>query len=89
MMKAFGPAFAIVLCFGSAGLFHNPATSTAPSSAEESVNAPFRDGNYLGTLAAERGETPYLAVGRWVSSADRASFVAGYQRAYKTVLQSR
>jgi hypothetical protein len=44
---------------------HQPATAT---------NGAFRDGLYLGALAAKRGEEPRIAEGRWSSQPDRASF---------------
>ena len=49
-------------------------------------NGAFRDGVYLGTLAAERGETPHVASGRWSAAADRGSFSDGYTLAYERTL---
>jgi hypothetical protein len=49
----------------------------------------FRDGLYLGRLAAESGSEPHVAVGRWAATKDRASFTAGYQRAYGEFHASR
>jgi hypothetical protein len=49
----------------------------------------FRDGLYLGRLAAESGNEPHVAVGRWASAEDRSSFTAGYHRGYSEFLGSR
>jgi hypothetical protein len=53
------------------------------------TNAAFRDGLYLGRLAAERGAEPHFASGRWATLEDRSSFTAGYQRGYSVFLASR
>ena len=49
----------------------------------------FRDGLYLGRLAAEGGSEPHVAVGRWATAEDRSSFTAGYHRGYSELLASR
>lgn len=52
-------------------------------------NAAFRDGLYLGRLAAERASGAHVASGRWAAEADRASFRAGFQQGYQEFLASR
>jgi hypothetical protein len=42
----------------------------------------FRDGLYLGKLAAQSHQLQRPAVGRWSSDHDRASFTAGYRLGY-------
>jgi hypothetical protein len=49
----------------------------------------YRDGLFLGKFAAEHGEAPHIAVGRWSTVAERVSFAAGYQRGYTEVLSAR
>jgi hypothetical protein len=49
----------------------------------------FRDGLFLGKLAAERGAEPHIPVGRWATAEERASFTTGYQRGYTEFLASR
>ena len=49
----------------------------------------FRDGLYLGRLAAEGGSEPRVAIGRWATEEDRSSFKAGYHRGYSELLASR
>jgi hypothetical protein len=49
----------------------------------------FRDGLYLGRLAAESGAEPHVAIGRWATLEDRTSFTTGYQRGYGEFLASR
>ena len=60
-------------------------TSNAPqniASNQEISSAAFRDGSYLGKLAAERGDAPHMAVGRWAKNSDRILFATGYSEAY-------
>lgn len=58
----------------------NSASSTA---SDRATDGAFRDGMYLGSLAAERGETPHVAFGRWATAADRQSFTEGYEESYR------
>lgn len=55
----------------------------------QNADGAFRDGLYLGKLAAENGAEPRVAVGRWATVQDRSSFAAGYQHGYSQVLASR
>jgi hypothetical protein len=48
----------------------------------------FRDGLYLGKLAAEGGQPLRPAIGRWSTDRDRSTFTAGYRRGYNEVLTS-
>ena len=57
--------------------------------AAQITDAAFRDGLYLGRLAAESGREPHVAVGRWSRAEDRSSFTAGYQRGYSEFLARR
>jgi hypothetical protein len=52
-------------------------------SASQASNGAFRDGLYLGKLAAEGGDQYRIAVGRWSRTDDRASFASGYDQGYK------
>src|SRR5881394_2086402 len=63
--------------------------SAAADAKHEATNAAFRDGTYLGNLAASRGESPHLASGRWSRAEDRASFTYGYQQGYEKVSADR
>ena len=56
--------------------------------AQLAADGAFRDGLYLGKLAAERGRPLHPLTGRWSSDKDRASFVAGYRRGYNDSLAS-
>jgi plastocyanin len=77
----------IALGMGTASVLHANRQPNSASGASESVSqmndGAFRDGLYLGKLAAERGLAPHVARGRWSTEADRSSFSAGYQRGYK------
>jgi hypothetical protein len=46
------------------------------------TRAAFRDGLYLGGLAAQCGEEPHISEGRWSNQADRILFTAGYAQGY-------
>jgi hypothetical protein len=46
------------------------------------ASAAFRDGLYMGKLAAKRGAPMRLASGRWSTLGDRALFALGYEQGY-------
>ena len=83
-------ACAITLSLGTAlgtyGNFHHPR---ANNNVSEITDGPFRDGLYLGRLAAHRGAHSHIAIARWATAAERASFTAGYRRGYNEILASR
>ena len=90
------PVFTIViaLCLGAAtAMIQNGRGSNgSQSSSIQSVcatSAPYRDGLYLGKLAAARGGESQISTGRWTAEADRASFKAGFQQGYDTGLVLR
>ena len=56
---------------------------------ESATNAAYRDGLYVGKLAAEQGRDSHIASGRWSQANDRAAFAAGYEEAYKMQLANR
>ena len=86
--------FASVIALGVAAgsLLHGDRPGTHFSTNDnvaQTTNGAFRDGLYLGRLAAERGLAPRVARGRWATAEDQASFTAGYERGYKEILVSR
>jgi hypothetical protein len=85
---------AVALCLGAAvATIQSGRTSNEwQSSGIQSVhatNAPYRDGLYLGKLAAARGGESHISTGRWMTEADRASFKAGFQQGYDAGLVLR
>lgn len=73
-------------------ILHNGQHSARPiveADARRDSNAAFRDGLYLGRLAAEEGSPIRIASGRWATDGDRALFAAGYQQGYREFLASR
>lgn len=46
------------------------------------ANGAFRDGLYLGKLAADNGQPRRPPVGRWSTEQERAIFTSGYARGY-------
>ena len=84
-MTRFFTRTAIVLALGvTATLAISPRNARSITTSEASVAADgaFRDGLYLGKLAAASGEQPRLAIGRWSTAQDRLQFAAGYRRGY-------
>ena len=59
------------------------------ASPELMTNAAYRDGLYVGKLAAKQGIEPHAAIGRWSRTEDRENFAAGYQQSYNAVVASR
>jgi len=90
MNKLFAYGLAIVVCLGTAGLLAS-SNITRPNQnvdAHLANDGAYRDGLFLGKLAAERRRPLHPLTGRWSTGQDRASFVAGYRRAYNDVLAS-
>lgn len=59
-----------------------PVHGSAKNIGNSANDAAFRDGAYLGHLAADRGEAPHISFGRWAAEQDRKSFTFGYEEAY-------
>jgi hypothetical protein len=82
---------AIVICLGAtATLAVSPRTAKPSTTAKVlfANDGAFRDGLYLGKLAAKGGQPLRLAIGRWSTDQDRAMFTAGYRRGYNEPLTS-
>jgi hypothetical protein len=85
-------AVVVVLGIGAASMLLADQQNQLPSSngaAAQITDAAFRDGLYLGKLAAEGGAEPHAAIGRWGTLEDRSSFATGYQQGYSEFLASR
>jgi hypothetical protein len=84
-------AFAALLALfaGMAATSRSSRAGTLPASDFNrlSTNAAFRDGLYLGRLAARQNTQEHVASGRWATVADRELFIAGYHEGY-SVLQA-
>lgn len=48
----------------------------------------YRDGLFIGHLDHSHGQRHHVASGRWNNSADRQSFVAGYEQGYSEPLSN-
>jgi len=92
-MKRFSLLASLVaLGIGTASMLRTDLHNRFPSLHENVAqinDGAFRDGLYLGRLAAERGAEPHVAIGRWATLEDRTSFTTGYQRGYGEFLASR
>jgi hypothetical protein len=86
MRRLFLFASVITLCAGVAFMVRNPARRDSLPNLHDNnpfwTGAAFRDGLYLGGLAARRGEESHISEGRWSNQADRSSFTAGYEQGY-------
>jgi hypothetical protein len=88
-MTRFLTSTAIVLALGvSATLAFSPSNAKPNMTSEARLanDGAFRDGLYLGKLAAESGQQSRLAIGRWSTQRDRSQFAAGYRRGYDETL---
>jgi hypothetical protein len=80
---------AVAVSLGTTAMLANSARTTKPLTGDQArlaTDGAFRDGLYLGKLAAEQGLTQHPASGRWSREQDRASFVAGYRQGYSEFL---
>jgi hypothetical protein len=57
------------------------AATSQSRSIDPLLTAAYRDGLYVGKLAAQRGEQRLAPVGRWATQTDRDAFLAGYEQA--------
>jgi hypothetical protein len=76
-------ALAVSLGTTAALAVHYPGSQ--PGRASESqlaLDGAYRDGLYVGKLAAESGRRSRAPIGRWSSERDRAAFLAGYESTY-------
>jgi hypothetical protein len=89
MEKAFTFAMAIAVSLGTTALLAGSGRATRQTTdSQMAADGAFRDGLYVGRLAAEAGRPLRPQIGRWSNEHDRTSFVAGYQRGYNDVLAS-
>lgn len=86
MKILFTIALAAALGTGSAFMLGTERSSNNPV---QLTDGAFRDGVYLGRLAAQSGGEHHVAVGRWATAQDRSSFSAGYEQGYSKFLSSR
>jgi hypothetical protein len=86
MTRLLTQALAIAIFLGTTAMLTISNQSVKPPASAEAALAAdgaFRDGLYLGKLAAERGQPQRAAIGRWFTEHDRSMFTAGYFRGYK------
>jgi hypothetical protein len=89
MEKAFTFALAIAVCLGTTALLAGSGRATRQSAdSQMAADGAFRDGLYIGRLAAEAGRALRPQIGRWSNEHDRTSFAAGYRQGYNDVLAS-
>jgi len=92
MKTLFLLAVGTMLGMGTASMLradHQNHFVASTATVAQNNDAAFRDGFFLARIAAEAGAMPYIAIARWSTAEDRASFTAGYQHGYKEGLASR
>lgn len=76
---------AIGMCLGTTAVLairYPSSPAGRPSEARLALDGAYRDGLYIGKLAAENGRRSRPPIGRWSGEKDRASFRAGYEHTY-------
>jgi hypothetical protein len=51
-------------------------------------DAAYRDGAYQAKIDVEKGRKAHFSSGRWSTDQDRASFIAGYEHSYRTLMEA-
>ena len=85
MTRLLSYALAIAVGLGTTAMLTINNHNMKPGASAEaglSADGAFRDGLYLGNLAAQGGQPLSPAIGRWSSDHDRYMFRAGYLRGY-------
>lgn len=84
-INAFALAVAVALgtvaLVGSSG--RDARLTPNDDAAQTATDGAFRDGLFVGRLAASRGQASQPLIGRWSSERDRAAFAVGYERGYR------
>jgi hypothetical protein len=89
MDKMFTLTLAVAVCLATTAMLAASRDGMAQgrsADAQMATDGPFRDGLFVGRLAAEGGRPDVPQIGRWSKTGDRASFLAGYQQGYGDVL---
>ena len=76
---------ALAVCLGTSATLairHPGSQRGRTSESLLALDGAYRDGLYVGQLAAKNGRQSRPPIGRWSGEADRASFLAGFERAY-------
>lgn len=92
MKRLYLYASVVALGMGTASILrsdHHDHFSITNETVAQTTDGAFRDGLYLGRLAAEHRAEPDVASGRWSTLEDRVSFSAGYRRGYGEFLASQ
>jgi hypothetical protein len=80
-------ALVAVLSVG-VGLMARSSRGVRETSNMKQTDAAYRDGAYLAKIDVEKGRKAHFSSGRWSTDQDRASFIAGYEHSYKTLMEA-
>lgn len=86
MKKQTGIVLASVVCvgLGLAAAIHGRRGLSDLKQAD----AAYRDGAYQAQIDVAGGRKPHLSSGRWATDQDRASFIVGYEGAFKALTEA-
>ena len=84
LRKVFSLVLLALLCMVSIAALSGGFRNGKMPTESQARNGAYRDGYFLGSYMAERGEGYRAASGRWSATADRAAFLEGYQDGYNT-----
>jgi hypothetical protein len=79
----------IALSVGSVAMVRSAMRAQSLNSGGSSLletTGAFRDGLYLGKLAAKNGDEPRITTARWSRDEDREAFRKGYERGFSQML---
>jgi hypothetical protein len=76
----------MALSFGAGAAVSNQRSPAEQHLAATATNAAFRDGLYLGKLAAKDGASAHMSLGRWSDESDRVAFIQGYHEGFQSKL---
>jgi len=79
--------FAMSLGATALAISNRTVRTTTSQEPHFAADGAFRDGLYLGKLAAQQGQPLRPAIGRWSTDQDRVMFMAGYRLGYSQVLR--
>ena len=88
MTKRSGMLVVVVLCVG-VGLVAMSGRGLNGMLATKQADAAYRDGAYQAKMDVDAGRKAHFSSGRWNTDQDRATFIAGYEQAFKALSEAK
>jgi hypothetical protein len=85
MLTLFLSSIMITICFATLSTIGATSNQISAPTADvnRTINGPYRDGLYLGSLAANHRQAFHISAGRWAIQKDREAFSEGYRLAFE------